>query len=295
MKRTTRTTRRSAGLISVAAAAALVLTACGGEDDTPEDETSADESVEESPADTGEEPDAAAETEDSADGAVQTEAADEDSTDEDAADADEADSATETEAPAQDDAGDAAGATQAPADDGPADGGAAGDFETTAPGTELALGEPAVLHAQEREEGDEYYAFGYIESSVTEIVAGDASFFEQFDDVEEYEGMTPYFIMSEHEVLYAEGDEGATNIEPGFEGVLDDGSPAQGLIVISTGIAECPNEYFEDFVAGATATTCNVALAPEGQEVTGAAWTGVREIDGGYDENTYLEEPILWQ
>ncbi|USQ80974.1 hypothetical protein [Ornithinimicrobium faecis] len=284
MKHTTRTTRRSAGLISVAAAAALVLTACGGEDEAPADETSAEETVEETTE----------ETEETADDAVETEAPAED------------DPATETEAPAEDDA---ATETQAPADDAaeetagdeagateaPAAGGAAGDFETTAPGTEFAFGEPAVLHAQEREEGEEYYAFGYIESSVTEIVAGDASFFEQFDDVEEYEGMTPYFIMSEHEVLSAEGDEGATNIEPGFEGVLDDGSPAQGLIVISTGIAECPNEYFEDFVAGATATTCNVALAPEGQEVTGAAWTGVREIDGGYDENAYLEAPVMWQ
>lgn len=280
MKRTTRTTRRSAGLISVAAAAALVLTACGGEDEAPEDETSAEETVEEETVeDSAEETtDAAAETEAPAEDEAETEAPA------------DVDTATETAPPAQDGAGDEAGATQAPAE-----GGAAGDFETTAPGTEFAFGEPAVLHAQEREEGEEYYAFGYIESSVTEIVAGDASFFEQFDDVEEYEGMTPYFIMSEHEVLYAEGDEGATNIEPGFEGVLDDGSPAQGLIVISTGIAECPNEFFEDFVAGATATTCNVALAPEGQEVTGAAWTGVREVDGGYDENTYLEEPILWQ
>lgn len=280
MKRTTRTTRRSAGLISVAAAAALVLTACGGEDEAPEDETSAEETVEEETVeDSAEETtDAAAETEAPAEDEAETEAPA------------DMDTATETAPPAQDGAGDEAGATQAPAE-----GGAADDFETTAPGTEFAFGEPAVLHAQEREEGEEYYAFGYIESSVTEIVAGDASFFEQFDDVEEYEGMTPYFIMSEHEVLYAEGDEGATNIEPGFEGVLDDGSPAQGLIVISTGIAECPNEFFEDFVAGATATTCDVALAPEGQEVTGAAWTGVREVDGGYDENTYLEEPILWQ
>lgn len=276
MKHTTRTTRRSASLISVAAAAALVLTACGGEDDAAEDTTSAEETVEE----------ATEETEETTDEAVETEAPAED------------DAATETEAPAEEDvateteapAGDGAGATEAPAA-----GGAAGDFETSAPGTEFAFGEPAVLHAQEREEGEEYYAFGFIESSVTEIVAGDASFFEQFDDVEEYEGMTPYFIMSEHEVLYAEGDEGATNIEPGFEGVLDDGSPAQGLIVISTGIAECPNDFFEDFVAGATATTCDVALAPEGQEVTGAAWTGVREIDGGYAENTYLEAPVLWQ
>lgn len=280
MKRTThRTNRRSAGLIAIAAASTLILAACGGEDDAPEEDTSAEETVEEQPAE--EETEAPAED-------TEEETAEEDDA------AGEAD--TETEDTESDDAAaetaeadDAAAETQAPAAGGSA------DVEVTAPGTELAFGEPAVLHAQEREEGDEYYAFGYIESSVTEIVQGDASFFEQFDDVEEYAGMTPYFIMSEHEVLYAEGDEGATNIEPGFEGVLDDGSPAQGLIVISTGIAECPNEFFEDFVVGATATTCNVALAEEGQEVTGAAWTGVREIDGGYDENDYLEAPILWQ
>lgn len=277
MKRTnTRTTRRNLGLVSAAAAAALVLTACGGEDETPEDATTAEETVEDTD-----------DTEASPEPETSTEA-----------EAPAADDSKVTEAPAEDEedtsadpAGDEADTTQAAAAGVDGD----GDFETTEPGTELALGDPAVLHAQEREEGEEYYAFGYIESSVTEIVPGDASFFEQFDDAEEYEGMTPYFIMSEHEVLYAEGNESVSNLEPGFEGVLDDGTPAQGLIVISTGIAECPNEYFEDFVAEATATTCNVALAPEGQEVTGAAWTGVREIDGGFDENPYLEAPITWQ
>lgn len=276
MKRTNnRTTRRSLGLVSAAAAAALVLTACGGEDETPEDETTAEETVEET-----EDTEASAEPENSTE--TEAPAADD-------SDVTEAPAEDEEEDTSADEDGDEAEATQAPAAGGDE------DFETTEPGTELALGEPAVLHAQEREEGEEYYAFGYIESSVTEIVPGDASFFDQFDDAEEYEGMTPYFIMSEHEVLYAEGNESVSNLEPGFEGVLDDGSPAQGLIVISTGIAECPNEYFEDFVTGAAATTCNVALAPEGQEVTGAAWTGVREIDGGYDENSYLESPITWQ
>lgn len=269
--KSTNTTRRSLSLVSAAAVAALVLTACGGEEE-PAEETSAEETVDEQVDEVEETTDDAEETEATADDQTETEAP--------------ADDDTETEAPV----GDAAQETADPATTGEA-----GDFETAAPGTEVAFGETAVLHAQEREEGEEYYAFGYIESSVTEIVAGDASFFDQFDDTEEYEGMTPYFIMSEHTVLYAEGDEGATNVEPGFEGILDDGSPAQGLIVISTGISECPNHYFEDFVTGATSTTCDVALAPEGQEVTGAAWTGVREIDGGWDENPYLEAPVIWQ
>ncbi|MCK0111020.1 hypothetical protein MWU75_02545 [Ornithinimicrobium sp. F0845] len=269
MTRTTnRTTRRSLGLVSAAAAAALVLTACGGEEE-PAEETSAEETVEE--------------TQETADDSSETGApADDVATETEPAVVDEAE---ETETPA-----DAAVETETPAAAG-----AAGDFETAAPGTELAFGEPAVLHTQQREEGEEFYAFGYVESRVTEIVKGDASFFDQFQDADDYAGLTPYFIMSEHEVLFAEGDEGVTNLEPGFDGILDDGTPAQGLIVISTGIAECPNEYFDDFVTGATATTCNVSLAPEGQEVTGAVWTGVREIDGGFGENSYLEEPVTWQ
>ena len=264
----THTNRRSIALVSTAAVTALVLSACGAQEETPTTEPTQEQTTPETTPESSEEITDAAEVTAPP------------------AETEEPDDAQETSAPAPD----AADQTEAPAA-----GGAAGDFETSAPGTEIAFGEPAVLHAQEREEGEEYYAFGYIESSVTEIVKGDASFFEQFDDTEEYEGLTPYFILSEHEVLYAEGDEGGTNLQPRFEGILDDGSPAQGLIVISTGIAECPNDYFEDFVAGATATTCNVALAPEGQEVTGAAWTGVREIDGGYDENAYLESPVIWQ
>lgn len=267
MKRTN-TTRRSLSLVSAAAATALVLSACGGEEE-PAEETSAAETV----AEQGQTTDAAQETEapTTDDTAADTGSPSEDDT-------------AQTEVPAED-----SGETAAPP---------AGDedaFETAAPGTELSFGDAAVLHDQVREEGEDYYAFGYVESTVTEIVAGDASFFDQFDDTEDYEGMTPYFIMSEHTVLYGEGDEGATNLEPGFEGILDDGTPAQGLIVISTGIAECPNEYFDDFVTGATASTCNVALAPEGQEVTGAAWTGVREIDGGWGENPYLDAPVIWQ
>jgi len=267
MKRTTiRSTRRGLSLVGAAAAAALVLTACGGEEEPAEQPTT--ESAVEEPAEETTDADAVTE-EPTEDEAIETEAP--------------AEEAEETEAPA-----DAAEETEAPAATG-------GDFKTVAPGTELALGEGAVLHTQQREEGEEYYAFGYVESTVTEIVKGDASFFDQFDDTDDFEGMTPYFIMAEHEVLYAEGDEGVTNLQPSFEGVLDDGTPAQGLIVISTGIAECPNDYFEDFVTGATATTCNVSLAPEGQEVTGAAWTGVREIDGGFSENAYLASPVLWQ
>lgn len=277
-KSTFSNTRRGAGLISLAAAATLTLTACGGEDEQvdeapPVEQTQEDQATDEAePADEGTEDEDAA-TEDAA-------------TEEDDAAAEEA--AAEDEADTED-----AAATEAP-QDGAGDS-AAGAAEVTAPGTELSFGEPAVLHTQEREEGDEYYAFGYVQSSVTEIVAGDASFFDQFDNAEEYQGMTPYFIMSEHEVLSAEGNESVSSLEPSFEGVLSDGTPAQGLIVISTGIEECPTEFFDSFTVGATATTCDVALAPEGQEVTGAVWTGVREIDGGYDENAYLQEPIIWQ
>ena len=267
----TNTTRRSLGLVSAAAAAALVLTACGGDEEPDAVETPAEETLEEQ----------AEETTDDAE-VTDTPAVD--------------DADTETETLAQDTDTETAALDDAAGETGaPAAAGEAGDFETAAPGTELAFGESAVLHAQEFEEGHEYYAFAYVESTVSEIVAGDASFFDQFDDTEDFEGMTPYFIMSEHTVLYAEGNEGTTNMAPGFEGILDDGSPAQGLIVISTGISECPNDYFEDVVAGATSTTCNVALAPEGQEVTGAVWTGVREVDGGWDENPYLEAPVSWQ
>lgn len=149
---------------------------------------------------------------------------------------------------------------------------------------------------QDFDEGHEYYAFGYVESTVTGVAEGDASFFDQFDDTEEYEGMTPYFITGEHEILHAEGYERGSNLEPTFEGVLDDGTPAQGLIVIGiTGVEECQEERFEEWVTGATATSCDIALAPEGQSVTGAVWTGDREIDGGWDENPYLEAPISWE
>ena len=288
MKRTTMKAgarRRTTGLVSLAAAATLVLSACGGDDsnDDGADNANQEQGAENEGAnegandETGDE-DAAEDTADGDDDAAETTA--EETTEEDET----------TEEPAGDDVE----STEDAGDD--AGGGAGGDFTTAEAGTTLAFGETGTLHVQDFDEGHEYYAFGYVESTVTGVTEGDASFFDQFDDTEEYEGMTPYFITGEHEILHAEGYERGSNLEPTFEGVLDDGTPAQGLIVIGiTGVEECQEERFEEWVTGATATSCDIALAPEGQSVTGAVWTGDREIDGGWDENPYLEAPISWE
>lgn len=301
MKRTTMKTgarRRTTGLVSLAAAATLVLSACGGEDEAnsnndagqeqeaqnDEANNGADEASDETGDDAAE--DTAGEDEVTEEPAEDTEApADDEATEEPAED---------TEAPADGEGSEDEGSEDA---GGEAGGGAAGDFTTAEAGTALGFGESATLHVQDREEGHEYYAFGYVESTVTGIEEGDASFFEQFDDTEEYEGMTPYFISAEHEVLFAEGYESGTNLEPTFEGVLDDGTPAQGLIVISMGggVEECQEDRVDEWVTGATASTCDIALAPEGQSVTSAVWTGDREIDGGWDENPYMDDPITWE
>lgn len=272
--------RRTTAAVA-AAGLALTLAACGGDEEEPAaDPAPPAEQAEDVEEETSAEP-APVETEEE----TSAEPAPEDTEE-------------TTAAPAPDDTEETSEAPTGDDEDAEAPGSGA-DVEVPQPGATVGLGETRTLHVQDGDADSDRYAGGVTETAVTEIAEGDASFFDSFDpeDAAEFEGYTPFFITSEHTVIQAEGDESRTNGEvyPGFEGLLDDGSIAQPVAVVSTGLAECPNEFWDEFVVGATATTCDVVLAPEGSTVVGAAWVGNSEIDGRGSENPYLQDPVVWE
>lgn len=200
-------------------------------------------------------------------------------------------------------------AEQDPSDGGgtdPSDGGgegtgdqggtAAADVEVAPPGTELAVGESANVHVQVLDKGEEFYAFGVVETTVTEIVEGDPAIIEEFDedDKADLQGMTPWYVKAEHEVLTFEGDDNA-DLTP----VLT-AQDAQGnmlTIAISFGgtlDTDCDPEFFDQLAVGATASTCGIVFT-DGEPPAQVAWEGDSKVDGTGDENPYKEQPVVWK
>lgn len=166
--------------------------------------------------------------------------------------------------------------------------------ELAAPGTQVAVGQPAVVHVQALEEGEEFYGYALVETTVTEIVEGDPALFAQFENAADFEGLVPYFVHAEHRILSIEGQPNS-NMIPSLRGRLADGSEAGAAISFGGALSDaCPSEYFDEKVAGAVASTCIVALAQAGTPVTGATWHGDDYADGSMSENPYYDDPVAW-
>lgn len=258
-------------------AGALVLAGCGGDDEETTTPTEPTTQTSEEPTE-----DAATETTTEATAEPTEDAAEETTTEETTTE-----EATEvTEEPT----GDAAEETT----EGPVEGSAAGAAELSPPGTELAVGEPGTIHVQALEEGDEFYGYAVLETTVTEIEQGDPAVFEQFENAEEFEGLVPYYIRAEHVIQSIEGEPNA-NMTPVLAGVYENGTPA-GVAISFGGFGDvCSSELYPELAEGEVATTCTVALAEEGgREVAGAEWSGDDYADGYGDENAYSDEPVTW-
>ncbi|MCT1385391.1 hypothetical protein M4D54_07090 [Brachybacterium sp. p3-SID1565] len=193
------------------------------------------------------------------------------------------------EEPAEDDAqepSDAGGATDDQA-------GGATDTELAAPGTEVPVGEAATIHVQVLEEGEEYYGYGVVSTTVTEIVEGDPAIIEQFDedDQADLEGMTPWYVKAEHEILSFEGDPNA-DMTPSLE--VQDAEGNRLTVGISFGgnlDDDCDLQLFDQAEPGATASTCDVVFT-DGEPPARVAWEGDDKADG--DDNPYEDAPVVW-
>jgi hypothetical protein len=160
----------------------------------------------------------------------------------------------------------------------------AGEF--TAQGTELGLGEKAVVPFKSNGKK------GSVGVTVTKIEKGKPADLKPLELGAQAEGMVPFYIRIT--VSNESGTDFSFTSLGSLEGLLDDGSPAQGVSVIGS-FDKCDRgDAGEDFTTkGATYEACALALAPTGK-VTGAVYT-----DGEYSDqapNTdYGAEPITWQ
>lgn len=170
-----------------------------------------------------------------------------------------------------------------------------GSAEVAPPGTEVAVGEPAVVHVQQLEEGEEYYAVGVIETTVTEIVEGDPAIIEQFDedDRADLEGMTPWYVKAEHEVLSFEGFDKA-DLTPSLRTLDAQGNRLTVGISFGGNLDEdCDLQLFETVEVGATASTCDVVFT-DGEPPAQVVWEGDDKLDGSDGDNPYEEQPVVW-
>lgn len=180
--------------------------------------------------------------------------------------------------------------TSEPTEDAPA------SSEVAQPGTEVQVGETATTHVQALEEGDEFYGFATVGTTVTDVAAGDPALFEQADNAADFAGLTPWYVSAEHEWLTFEGEPNA-NMVPPLVGFNSSGGEVSPVInsTWSAGIPGCEPDIPDAKQAGETATSCLVLAVPEGESVASVGWRGDDYADGiGSDENPYEDDPVLW-
>lgn len=168
------------------------------------------------------------------------------------------------------------------------------DEAVSPPGTTLGVGDPATVHVQALEPGDEFYGFAVVETTVTAIERGDPAVFAQLDTPEDYIGKVPFFVRAEHVIRHAEGDPNAS-MTPVLFPVFDSGADADAAVT-SNGFGDaCGPQPFPEIATGQVATTCTVALGEEGGEaVTAVQWRGDDYADGYGKQNEYADNGISW-
>lgn len=167
----------------------------------------------------------------------------------------------------------------------------AGAAELTPQGTELAMGDKAVVpfHAS----GEK----GLVGVTITKIDKGAPADLAPLKLGPRADGLTPYYIRTT--VSNESGTDFAGSSLVSLNGLLADGSEAGGVYSVPSSFAPCgKGSAGDDFVtAGTTYETCTIALAQEGAEVTGASYD-VDAYDDAAPEGAkadYAAEPITWK
>jgi hypothetical protein len=175
-----------------------------------------------------------------------------------------------------------------PAEDATPPGGSA---ELTPQGTELALGDKAVVPF--RAGGEE----GLVGVTITKIDKGAAADLAPLQLGARADGYVPYYVRITV-TNETGGDWGGTSLVS-LQGLLTDGTEAGGVYSVPGSFAPCAKgSAGDDFVAaGASYETCTLALAPEPAEVTGVAYEVDTYDDAAPDgaQADYAAEPITWK
>lgn len=152
--------------------------------------------------------------------------------------------------------------------------------ELTKPGTELKLGETAVIP-----QGDDGAT---LELTVTEVTKGSSADLSQLKDADKYKGYTPVYVQYTMTGTDSSADLGGDVLDD-VDPITSDGRKASTLVIIGTSpFAKCDrNSVPDDFGPGDTETTCDVAMVQGGQEVSGAQYS---PYDGDYAD----DGAIVW-
>lgn len=181
--------------------------------------------------------------------------------------------------------------------DGDTDGDVAAPGEVAAPGTEFQVGDTVTTHVQAGEEGEEYYGYATLATTVVAVEAGDKALFEDAENSEDFEGYTPWFATVEHEWLTYEGNPNS-NMIPTLVGFNESGGQVGNVInqTWSAGIPGCELDMPLEKGVGGTATNCHVFAVPDNEAVGSVGWRGDDWADGGGSamDNPYYDDPVLW-
>ncbi|ACL41012.1 hypothetical protein Achl_3051 [Pseudarthrobacter chlorophenolicus A6] len=173
--------------------------------------------------------------------------------------------------------------------------------DLTAPGTKLGLGEKAVTHTNTgKDPADAKYTEATYTTSVTKITAGTEADLAALKDAAKFAGQTPYYVFTEH-TLDSLSKPSAGISEPRLNAQLKDGTDAQKLIILGS-LDQCPTKRFEttgssdnlSYKVGSTMTSCQVFLAPAGDEIVSADYADSGFSYASSSDNPYRKNPIVW-
>lgn len=161
----------------------------------------------------------------------------------------------------------------------------------TPEGSALALGDAAWLPAATL--GGDAREVGF---AVLDVVGGEASFWERFDNAAEFGDDTPYFVFVQVHDPSPVGS-GAFSPADMLWPVHADGSAALRIQNQAVGIAaiECPEFTIAEEPGAKGRIDCFVAVGDAGQPVAGASYQG-RFANGRTAPGAegYLDAPVLW-
>ncbi len=163
---------------------------------------------------------------------------------------------------------------------------AAGTSGTTAPGTKLTPGTPAIVNYKP---GVKSNSPTYrMQVTVVSIDKGSPSELNGVELEKAQQGQTPYYV---HLRIRNEGagNVAAEEINPaaGFQTTDDRGQPGQELTILGKFRTCETGSVPKQFTKGVTWNTCNLYLVGSGGSIVSASWTG-----GGGE--AYSENPIVW-
>ncbi|GAB2467242.1 hypothetical protein [Conyzicola lurida] len=170
---------------------------------------------------------------------------------------------------------------------------------TATPGQQLAAGDIVTLPITDPTgEPDDP-----IETTVIGVAQGDASYWEQFDNGEQFAGETPFFAVMQYR--WVTGDVSASSV-PLLRPLLDDGS--EGDIVEQefagslTSDAPCPFEIgrfdLEEDRGPNEYIGCVLYTAPEGSTLAGLQWHNLSPLAFSEPDpavNPFYTAPVVWE